>query len=152
MAEDNTMRCEIGAWVEGTTPKKNGAGMRKVWTVPAPKGEDVRIAVIAGNTHVVSLRIGTPEQRAMASAALALALANVPAEAPKAPVVRKAPTPPKAQPATTRNPAPSATVLANRAIAEQAARPLVGRTSSPAKAAPSGAGWFADLMAEAEGR
>lgn len=152
MAE-STIRVEIGAWVEGTTAKKHGTGMRKVWVSPTPKGESARLSVIVGTAHVISLRVDSPENRQLAAEALALALANVPSEPAKAPPApRKAPTPPKAPTPITRNPAPvSATVAANRAIAEQAARPLTGRTSSPAKSA-SGAGWFADLMAEAEGR
>ncbi len=144
------MRVEIGAWVESTTPKKNGAGMRKAWVTPTPKGESARLSVIVTHDGRETLRVGTPEERAMAQAALGLALSGIPADALKAPAApRKAPTPPaKAPTPITRNPAPAKPPLAS--LPKPA--PATGRTLAPATSAPSGAGWFADLMAEAEGR
>lgn len=148
----STIRVEIGAWVEGTVAKRDGKGMRKVWVAPTPKGEDARLSVIATrdgrDTHVITLRVGTPEEQAQAAEAIgqaAQALIALQAQAPAAPAkapARKAPTPP---------PAPKApeAVAANRAVAIANARAATTRNPAPAKAAPVQGNWFADLLAQA---
>ena len=75
-----TFTAELGTWQDSTERKKDG-GFRKAW-VRGLAGDDTRLDVIAhtegrADTHVVSLRVGTAEQRAEALAVLALLTPDV---------------------------------------------------------------------------
>lgn len=170
---DNNIRAEFGAWVESSTPKASGKGMRKVWVSPAPQGEPLRLSVIRsgerGDAHMLTLGVSTPELAQDALSALTLALealaqaAQSPAPAAPRPT-RKAPTPPTPVAPTQPTPAKSAdrTAIITKARAERAALSvapsptvaanraiaLAAAPKTPTKAEPA-LDWFAQLMHDA---
>lgn len=163
------IRVEIGAWVEGSTPKKTGKGMVKVWTTPAPRGETTRLNVIVRtdkrDVHALSLRVDTEDAQSQALEILSLALdalGALPAFAPPAPAPVKAPRTPKAPPVAlvpaprvvTRPPTAGTVVPTPQAKRDLAAVVAAARSAKPAPApAPAPAddadAWFALLERQA---
>lgn len=147
------IRVERGEWVEGTQPKKNGSGMRKVWVARA---DGPRLSVIvtrdARETHALSVHVGTPEELQHAAdlaQSLVMGLQACATPAPKS-APKSAPKPPTPPTATPDRAKVIAKARAERAALSVAPAPKV-QAPAPAKAASAGTSdWFADIQAIAD--
>src|SRR5438094_3624159 len=112
---------EIGTWVESDTPKKNGQGMRKVWV---SGGDGDKLSVISrtdgkADRHLITLPVGTPEDRASTRAALGLALTGMDALDKPTPVSAAKPA------AEPKPPTSDAVTKARAAVGNPASTPKV---------------------------